>query len=256
MAPKKKGGKKKKGDDSEPPHDPSWERTVDSGKWERPVTDLPDANTWPTWGALRERVLSACKEVRIIGTGSLRDAFCNEIVKLSPPELSLLEFRGSCNLRNFVVSPMEACPSLSQIDLSECSSLDYVMVQSQTVRTLHLQKCPKLHKALIHCPKLTEIKITDNPELETVMIWSDELTSLDLTGCNNIVTLKLQCPSLVDSKLPPLKLIEQHVKPVHPPISMMLKENYSEAAKVAAEQKEDTKGLKDDSVIPHVHRPL
>jgi hypothetical protein len=30
-------------------------------------TATTDANTWPTWGALRERVLTACKEV--IGVG-------------------------------------------------------------------------------------------------------------------------------------------------------------------------------------------
>ncbi|GFH25899.1 uncharacterized protein HaLaN_23942, partial [Haematococcus lacustris] len=66
MPPKKKGGakKKKKDDGAEPPHEPSWERTVETGLWERPATDLPDANMWPTWGALRERVLTACKEVQ------------------------------------------------------------------------------------------------------------------------------------------------------------------------------------------------
>eukprot|EP00798_Chlamydomonas_sp_ICE-L_P023790 gene23790-9351_t len=93
--------------------------------------------------------------------------------------------------------------------------------------------------------------------LETVMIWSDELVTLDLSGCNSIITLKLQCPTLVESKIPPLKLIEQHVKPVHPPLSLMLKENYSDASKVAADYKEkEFKGLKDDSVIPHAHRPF
>ena len=40
-----------------------WLQAVDSGAWDKPVTDLPDANTWPTWGALRERVLTACREV-------------------------------------------------------------------------------------------------------------------------------------------------------------------------------------------------
>ena len=87
-------------------------------------------------------------------------------------------------------------------------------------------------QALIHCPHLTKLTITDNPKLETLMIWSDELTELDLTGCNSIISLKVQCPSLVDTKIPPLKLIEQHVKPVHPPLSMLLKENYTDAAKV------------------------
>lgn len=124
MAPKKKG--KKEPELQEPEHDPSWERSVQSGVWERAVTALPggpcectrrgapaaqrvvaalalargqtsratlrcvlaasarmaflddlraftrsprpphcaDANAWPTWGALRERVLASCREVR------------------------------------------------------------------------------------------------------------------------------------------------------------------------------------------------
>lgn len=63
------------------------QQTVEQGIWEKPTTDLPDANTWPTWGALRERVLISCSEIKIRNTASLRDAFCNELVKLSPPEL-------------------------------------------------------------------------------------------------------------------------------------------------------------------------
>ena len=128
MAPKKKG--KKEPEVLEPDHDPSWERSVQSGVWERAVTALPgaplwapaprtsdmlqpqagqrcareqaapqrmgeapcsmlcalsaagpnplprarrscpgrlratDSNAWPTWGALRERVLASCREVR------------------------------------------------------------------------------------------------------------------------------------------------------------------------------------------------
>lgn len=259
MPPKKKGGKgkKKKDDNAEPPHDPNWERTVEGGVWEKPATDLPDANTWPTWGALRERVLISCKEIKIVNTASLRDAFCNEIVKLSPPELTLVDFHGSSNLRNFVVSPMAACPKLTDLDLSESSSLDYVMVQSLSVKHVGLKKCANLTKALIHCPQLTKLVITDNPKLETVMIWSDHLTELDLTGCNQIITLKLHCPNLVDTKIPNLKFIEKHVKPVHPPISNLLTENYSHAAKASAEAKErEWKGLKDDSIIPKAYRPF
>eukprot|EP00798_Chlamydomonas_sp_ICE-L_P023791 gene23791-9352_t len=89
---------------------------------------------------------SSSHQIRIVGTGSLRDAFCNEIVKLSPPELTLLDLHNSCNLRNFVVSPMETCPKLTDIDLSDCSSLDYVMVQSQTVKNLQLKNCPNMTK--------------------------------------------------------------------------------------------------------------
>lgn len=78
-------------------------------------------------------------------------------------------------------------------------------------------------QALLHCPHLSTLTISDNPELETLMIWSDDLTHLDLSGCNNIINLKLHCPNLVEQKVPPLKFIEKHIKPTHPPIASMLK---------------------------------
>lgn len=230
---------------------------MESGLWEKAVTDLPDANTWPTWGALRERVLTACTVIRVLNTASLRDAFCNEVVKLSPPELVKLDLRGSSNLHNFVLSPMTACPKLAELDLSECATLDYVMVQSQAIRTLVIKGCQSLTKVLIHCPHLNKVVVQDNPKLETIMIWSEDLIELDLTGCTNIYSLQLQCPSLLDTKVPPLKTIEEHVPPVHPPISWMLKENYGEVARIANEEKEkEWKLLKDESVVPRVYRPF
>eukprot|EP00983_Pelagomonas_calceolata_P013618 436503-Pelagomonas_calceolata.AAC.2 len=152
---------------------------------------LADANTWPTWGALRERVLTACKEVdlahmqspfmlirqsscpftckdtgsylqpvpslarlhwhpqiKIVNTASLRDAFCNEIVKLSPLELWHMDFHGSSNLRNFVLSPSTACSKLTELDLSDCRSLNYVLIQSESLTTIKLHKCIRMNKAL------------------------------------------------------------------------------------------------------------
>lgn len=54
-----------------------------------------------------------------------------------------------------------------------------------------------------------------------------------------------------------LQVVEQHVKPVHPPISFMLKDNYTEAARCANESKErEWKSLKDDSIIPKAYRPF
>ena len=41
-----------------------YTQAVQGGKWERPPDALPDASSWPTWGALRERILTSCKEVR------------------------------------------------------------------------------------------------------------------------------------------------------------------------------------------------
>ncbi len=65
-------------------------QAVQSGLWELPPTSLPDANTWPTWGALRERILTAAKQINILGSAAVRDNFLSELVKLSPPELHTL----------------------------------------------------------------------------------------------------------------------------------------------------------------------
>lgn len=77
------------------------------------------------------------------------------------------------------------------------------------------------------------------------------------TGCTNLLTLKLQCPNIIDQKVPPLRHVEQHVKPAHPPIASMLKSNYADAGRAAADAKErEWKALRDDSIIPHVYRPI
>ena len=76
-------------------------------------------------------------------------------------------------------------------------------------------------------------------------------------GCTNIGSLKLQCPSLIESRVPPLRLVPQHVKPLHPPISSVLKENLGEATRVAAEaQDRERKLLGGESIIPHAYRPF
>ncbi len=69
--------------------------------------------------------------------------------------------------------------------------------------------------------------------------------------------LKLQCPNLLDSKIPTLKTSPQHIKPSHPPINAMLKDNLVDAAQKAAEGKErEWANLTGDSIIPHVFRPF
>ena len=57
-------------------------------QWLEEPTALPDAYTWPTWGALRERLLQSCKLIKCEGTPTVRDAFAAEVVQLSPSELT------------------------------------------------------------------------------------------------------------------------------------------------------------------------
>jgi hypothetical protein len=46
---------------------------------------------------------------------------------------------------------MTACPKLTELDLAECSGLDYVLLQSQTLRSVSLRKCGALTKASGAC---------------------------------------------------------------------------------------------------------
>ena len=69
--PPKKGGKdskKGKGEPTlvEPVPNPAWDLAIESGIWNAPVEELPDPNAWPTWGALRERVLGATRCVLFV----------------------------------------------------------------------------------------------------------------------------------------------------------------------------------------------
>ena len=110
-------------------------------------------------------------------------------------------------------------------------------------------------QVLIHCPHLTKLTVIGNPKLETVMIWSDELLELDMAGCTGITNLKLQCPNLLEPKIPPLVVIDGHIKPSHPPIAFILKDMYTDVMKQANDARElEWKSLKDESMIPKVYR--
>jgi hypothetical protein len=53
---------------------------------------------WPTWGALRERVLTSCREVCVVVSPTVHDAFITELVALSPQRLASLDLHGSIHL--------------------------------------------------------------------------------------------------------------------------------------------------------------
>ncbi|KAK9820519.1 hypothetical protein WJX72_011209 [[Myrmecia] bisecta] len=259
MPPKKASGKKGKSELElqEPDHDASWERAVDSGIWDRPPPALPDANTWPTWGALRERILTACKEIRITWSPSLRDAFPVEIIKLSPQELTTMVFRGSANLTKLVLSPLTSCPKLTTLDLAHCPKLTYVLLQSASLQTLMLSNCPSLTKALIHCNKLDKLEILGCPNLDTLMIWSEFLTELDLSDSKDMTKLQLQCPQLIVRKLPLLQTPLPPAKPVHLPIATMLKERYKDLEQQQQEKQDVLRRLAvSSSVVPKTHKPF
>jgi len=236
----KKGKKGKVAEPQEPPHDPGWERSVESGKWERPAEALPDASQWPTWGALRERILTNAKEICVTYTQSLRDAFPAEVVKLSPPLLTKLELRGSSNLTQFVLSPVNSCPKLQALDLHNCQSLKFVLIQSTALEFLNLSRCSSLTKSLVQCKYLRSLNMEGCDSLETLMLWSDALMELDLTTCKELVKLELYCPELYEDnmQLPKIKEPASKEIPKHSAIAELLKENYVERGRKELEVKE------------------
>jgi hypothetical protein len=85
------------------------------------------------------------------------------------------------------------------------------------------------------------------------------LDPLIFAGATNMTKLELQCPALnlETSKLPQIPQGPIAVKPPHPPIAAMLRENMAEAATVAAEARE--RSWKVDKVscgTPAAHRSM
>ena len=195
-------------------------QAVEQGRWDRPIDALPDPNAWPTWGALRERIILSCMTIQVTWSPSVSDAFASEMVKLAPPELAKLYFRGSTSLTKFVLSPLQACPLLKEIDLSLSPKLEFVLIQSESVEKILLSRCG-VKKLLLHCKNLSTLNIEGCTSIETIMIWSDDLHTLDLTACSQLSTCKIHCPNLKERKIPELKAKTVKI-PDHPPISKML----------------------------------
>jgi len=255
----KKGKKGKGGDPVEPPHDPGWERAVESGKWDRPPEALPDANLWPTWGALRERVITSCKEVKVTWSPSLRDAFPAELIKLSPPELTTLDLHGSELMTRFVMSPLGTCPKLAELDLSSCKQLEYILVQSESIEKLTFNRCPNLKKAFVQCKNMRELACEGCEKLERIIVWSEQLMELDISTCTELQVAELYCPELYNPVLPPngLKKKAGLVPPKQPPINSMLREDYRLAAQKEEDMKEAERALSvGGTLIPKPYHAL
>lgn len=143
-----------------------FHQAVETGIWERPVDALPDAMQWPTWGALRERILTSCREIKIVQSSSVRDPFATELVRLSPANLHTLSFKGSDSLESFVLSPLGSCGELKSIDLTGCKRLEYVLIQSDSLETLSVALCGALKTLILHCRGLQRLDVRDCLEME------------------------------------------------------------------------------------------
>lgn len=168
-----------------------------------------------------------------------------------------MEFRGSANLSQFVCSPITSCPSLQAVDLSNCSSLQFILIQSANLESLNLSRCPTLGKALIQCKGLRSLNLEGCDSLHTLMLWSDSLMELDLSSCKELQKLELYCPELYEDniKMPKLKTPPAADDPKHNPIAGLLIENYNEQKRrdTEAREMERQKSTASASVPPFTH---
>eukprot|EP00892_Ulva_mutabilis_P002347 jgi/Ulvmu1/12112/UM084_0038.1 len=251
-----KGKKGKKDELVEPEHDKTWERAVQCQQWTLEPTALPDAFAWPTWGALRERILHACKLIQCEHSATVRDAFAAELVKLSPPRLATLSFCGCPNLHRFVLSPINACPSMVNLNLSCCSGLEYVFVQSMSLQIIDLSNCPNVTKAIIHAPNSLKITLKNCPKLSSIHVWSDQLTQLIFDGCTGIQSLVCRCDKLSRVSHPPLvEVLDKSKRPDHKPVRDIVLDRRAAELQTAAAKCTATDTLEaNPASIPAVYR--
>jgi len=169
-------------------------------RWERTPSALPASSQWPTWGVLRERILTACEEIIITYTDACTDEFVDELVKLSPPSLHKLELRGNNQLTSIQLSSPSLCPSLATFDLSWCASLAFVFVQSDSLHELKLDECSSLSKIIVHAPLLSNFSCSNCCKLDRILLWSDVLQQADMSGCGTVTKCQLHCPELDSSE--------------------------------------------------------
>lgn len=177
-------------------------QAISNKKWDKSPDLLPDSSRWPTWGALRERILATCQEIAVNDSQACDDTFAAEVVKLSPPELERLDLQRNAQLKTFILAPEGSCPSLRYLNLSGCTSLEYLYVQSESLEEVHLSNCESLKKAVVHAPSMSNVNVDGCSNLGTLLLWTDELESLDLSNCPSLRKRQLYCPKL-SSLTPP-----------------------------------------------------
>jgi len=251
--PKKGKGKKK--EDAEPPHREVWELAVSGKSWEYPPDELPNALAWPTWGALRERVLTSVETLSIDAwtvpastrppdcrlpddwrppevveawaqrlEDGVDDAFAAEVVRLSPPLLRTLRLSGCPSLTVLELSPLGCLPALEILDLSRNRGLRRVLIQSDTVTEINLSLCPHLRKALLHCRAMAKLDLRESLALENLRVWSGALDVVDIPDCKRVDVLDLHCPLLHTCRVGRLRPKERAQDLRHAPIALALAE--------------------------------
>ena len=120
----------------------------------------------------------------VAGSPQLGDGFVVELVRMSPPNLNTIQLKGSDRLSQFVVTPDSCFPSLKLVDLSSCTGLECVLIQSSSLEVLDLSHCTGLKKVVLQCPNIRSVSLADCTALQTLTIpEGGGKVNLDLANC-------------------------------------------------------------------------
>ncbi|EFJ22555.1 hypothetical protein SELMODRAFT_443167 [Selaginella moellendorffii] len=200
MAPKGKKGKK----GGAPKPDSGWQKALGNFKWERPLEALPDPAAAPNFGEIRATILHVCQLISILWSSKVNEAFIDELFRASRPSLEKLELRGATSLARFVM-PDNIANALKELDLSCCTALEYVFLESSSLEKLSLARCGKLRTGHIVARGLKELNLHECNELVDLMFWSDNVLILN-PPYKEKDRLELYCPELKGFHCPPMKL--------------------------------------------------
>ena len=71
-------------------------------------------------------------------------------------------------------------------------------MQSNSVKSLNLARCPALKKLIIQAPCLETLNLSGCESLETFIMWGEAIKALDFSSATDLTLLKLYCPNLQD----------------------------------------------------------
>jgi hypothetical protein len=71
---------------------------------------------------------------------------CVLVLDVQRMKSAFLQLRGCPNLHQVVISPINACPALTTLDLSNCCGLKYVLIQSVSISQIILSNNVELTK--------------------------------------------------------------------------------------------------------------
>lgn len=113
------------------------------------------------------------------------------------PALNSLSLSGCSQLEQVLVDPGDV-PALSRLDLSGCPKLGRVHVASKLLKTLDLARNDSLQYVLLDLESIEDLDLSFLTNLTHLYIRSPSLRRLNLRGCSQLMrnATSVNCPNL------------------------------------------------------------